>query len=92
MKLSTLDFSHMADPISAAEANRQFSRLLRSVREEGASYIVTSHGKAVAKIVPVDGDDEMRGRARADLLGRLRRQSPTGSRSWTRDQLYEDED
>ncbi|HUG73647.1 MAG TPA: type II toxin-antitoxin system prevent-host-death family antitoxin [Steroidobacteraceae bacterium] len=81
----------MAESISAAEANRQFSRLLRGVREEGATYIVTSHGKAVAKIVPVDAHDEGRARARVDLLARLRRQPLTGARTWTRDGLYEDE-
>ena len=30
--------------VSAAEANRKFSKLLRTVRE-GHSYLVTSHGK-----------------------------------------------
>jgi prevent-host-death family protein len=39
--------------VSAADANRKFSKLLRGVRE-GHSYVVTSHGKAVAKIVPID--------------------------------------
>jgi prevent-host-death family protein len=81
----------MAESISAAEANRQFSRLLRGVREEGASYIVTSHGKAVARIVPVEGHDEVRARARVDLLARLRKQPVSGARTWTRDALYEDE-
>lgn len=81
----------MSEKISAAEANRQFSRLLRGVREEGATYIVTSHGKAVAKIVPVDDEDlAMRTRAREELLKHLREQVPTGERSWTRDGLYED--
>jgi prevent-host-death family protein len=42
----------MEKPVSAADANRKFSKLLRAVRE-GQSYVVTSHGKAVAKIVPV---------------------------------------
>lgn len=48
----------MTESISAAEANRQFSRLLRGVREEGATYIVTAHGRPVAKIVPLDAADE----------------------------------
>ncbi len=33
------------EPVTAAEANRGFSRLLRGVRE-GASYVVTSHGRS----------------------------------------------
>jgi len=76
--------------ISAAEANRQFSRLLRGVREERATYLVTSHGKAVAKIVPVGAADAARTRAREDLLQRLHRRRPARAKRWTRDQLYED--
>ena len=44
----------MSESISAADANRHFSQILRGVREEGATYVVTSHGKPVAKIVPID--------------------------------------
>lgn len=44
----------MTRSISAAEANRQFSQMLRGVREEGATYVVTAHGRPVARIVPVD--------------------------------------
>jgi len=47
----------MEKPVSAADANRKFSKLLRTVRE-GHSYVVTSHGKAVAKIVPVEKNGE----------------------------------
>ena len=47
----------MDDAISAADANRRFSSLLRRVRE-GRSVIVTSHGKPIARIVPVGGRDE----------------------------------
>jgi prevent-host-death family protein len=67
----------MSEDISAAEATRQFSRLLRGVREQGATYIVTSHGKPVAKIVPVDGCDEVRvgdaerRRIALEVVGRL---------------------
>jgi prevent-host-death family protein len=81
----------MSEDISAAEANRQFSRLLRGVREQGTTYIVTSHGKPVAKIVPIDGSDEARIGARAELLQRLRKQPLTKARPWTRDDLYEDD-
>jgi prevent-host-death family protein len=42
----------MEKTISAADANRRFSELLRGVRE-GQSYVVTSHGKVVARISPV---------------------------------------
>lgn len=75
--------------VSAAEANRSFSRLLRSVRE-GESYIVTSHGRPVAKIVPIR-DDAVRKRARELLLARLRTQPAIDIGPWTREELYEDD-
>ena len=80
----------MSETISAAEANRSFSRLLRAV-QEGRSYVVTSHGRPVARIVPVDETDEARQRAWRALMDRLRTQPATDTpRSWTRDDLYED--
>lgn len=60
----------MDQAISAAEANRSFSRLLREVRE-GRSYVVTAHGKPVARIVPCNDVDSARIAARAALLQRL---------------------
>lgn len=41
--------------VSAADANRRLSELLRNVRE-GQSYVVTAHGRPIAKIVPVFGE------------------------------------
>jgi prevent-host-death family protein len=78
----------MEKAVSAADANRKFSKLLRGVRE-GHSYVVTSHGKAVAKIVPVERDDVARG-ARVALLKRLRSQPVVTIGRWSRDELYED--
>jgi prevent-host-death family protein len=78
----------MEKPVSAASANRKFSKLLRAIRE-GQSYIVTSHGKAVARLVPAEKrDSEMRG-ARAALLRRLRAEPVVKIGRWTRDELYE---
>lgn len=79
----------MDKPVSAADANRNFSKLLRSV-QGGRSYVVTSHGKPVAKLVPVGKHDEVTTRARASLLRRLRSQPVTNAGRWTRDELYED--
>ena len=77
--------------VSAAEANRNFSRLLRDVRD-GGSFVITSHGKPVARMVPVEKHDALRGAAKQLLLERLRSQPatvpPIGR--WTRDELYED--
>ena len=76
--------------VSAAEANRRFSQLLRSVRE-GDSYLVTVHGKPVAKIVPANRDETMMERARALLVARLRSQPALNAGRWSRDELYDDE-
>jgi prevent-host-death family protein len=75
--------------VSAADANRRFSELLRTVKK-GRSVIVTSHGKPVAKITPVTEDQRVAEAARSALLARLRTQRPVNARRWTRDQLYDD--
>jgi len=74
--------------ISAAEANRKFSRVLREIRE-GQSYIVTSHGRPVARIAPVDSRSQQREAAKAKLLRRLRAQPAIDIGPWTRDELYD---
>ena len=79
----------MDETISAADANRRLSRILRGVRE-GRRYVVTSHGKPVARIVPPE-DETTREDARRALLDRLERQSVTAAEPWTRDELYDDE-
>jgi prevent-host-death family protein len=84
----------MAKNISAADANRKFSELLRGVRK-GRSYVVTSHGEPVAKIVPAAQDARIAAGARASLLARLKSQPAVkggkARRRWTRDELYEDD-
>ena len=75
--------------ISAAEANRSFSRLLREV-STGACFTVLSRGRAVATISGPDPDLRSFGPARASLLQRLATQEPTGERRpWSRDDLYD---
>lgn len=78
------------DAVSAADANRRFSELLRTVRE-GRSVVVTSHGKPVARIVPIAEHDRAVEGARATLLTRLRDEPVVDVGHWTRDELYEDE-
>ena len=80
----------MEKAISAAEANRKFSQVLREVRE-GHSYVVTSHGKPIARIVPIGEHDDRTARgARVALLSRLRAEPVIDVGHWTRDELYED--
>jgi prevent-host-death family protein len=73
--------------ISAADANRKFSQLLRDVKE-GQSYLVTSHGRPVARIAPITGSHDGAG-ARSSLLSRLRTERVTDIGRWNRDELYE---
>lgn len=80
----------MEEAVSAAEANRKFSLILRGVRE-GNSYVVTSHGRPVARIVPAGGHESVATGARAALLARLEKQPAVSADRWTRDELYEDE-
>ncbi len=78
----------MDHAVSAADANRSFSQILRDVRG-GASYVVTAHGKPVARIVPCESADAARAEARSALLARLRDQTVTDIGTWRREELYE---
>lgn len=74
--------------ITAADANRQFSSLLRQV-SQGETVTVLSHGRPVAVIGPAKDDQADRADARARLLARLRGEPAAGERNWTRDELYD---
>lgn len=82
----------MSESISAADANRHFSQILRGIREKGATYIVTAHGKPVAKIVPVDeaAEDKKKVAARKAYYASLRGRPLFKVEPWTRDELYDD--
>ena len=79
----------MEKDISAADANRRFSEVLRAVRQ-GQSYVVTSHGRPVARIAPIEMTGDTSGKARSALLKRLRSQRIVKIGRWKRDELYED--
>ena len=80
----------MDEAVSAADANRNFSQILRRVRE-GRSYVVTSHGTPVARIVPTKQGGAVTQAAKSTLMARLRGQpvQVVGHR-WSRDDLYEE--
>lgn len=86
------------EDIPAAEANRRFSELLRGVREEGRRYVVTSHGRAVAKLTPIDQHDAEARKAEAEaadagwarLIERLESQPALHLGRFSRDDAYED--
>ena len=79
----------MEKAVSAADANRRFSELLRTVKR-GRSVLVTSHGRPVARIVPVE-DDRTMARARSALFARLRAERVVKVGRWMRDELYEND-
>jgi prevent-host-death family protein len=79
----------MQKSISAAEANRRFSELLREVRK-GHSYLITSHGREVARILPAERSETAAAHAKVALLRHLRAQKAIDIGPWTRDELYED--
>jgi len=79
----------MDKAVSAADANRRFSELLRAVKK-GRSVVVTSHGKPVAKITPVVEDERAAEGARSAHFARLRAGRAVNSGRWTREELYDD--
>jgi prevent-host-death family protein len=80
----------MEKAVSAADANRNFSKLLREVRE-GHSYLVTSHGRPVARVIPPETNGRVSRAARAALFKRLRAERVKDIGRWSREELYEDE-
>ena len=78
----------MEKTITAAEANRRFSRVLREVGE-GRSYVVTSHGRPVARISPLRSNQSARSKARRILIDRLKGEAVVKVGRWKRDDLYE---
>ncbi|MDN3565698.1 type II toxin-antitoxin system Phd/YefM family antitoxin [Paeniroseomonas aquatica] len=74
--------------LTAAEANRSFSALLRQAAA-GERVVITSHGRPVAEIGPVREDTAAKEAAWEALLARLDTQEPTLIEPWTREELYE---
>ena len=63
--------------ISATEAKARFAALLSDV-ERGETVEITRHGKTVARLVPVDTEQERRSKA-VDALIEWRRSLPKGT-------------
>jgi len=75
------------EAVTAAEANRRFSELLRRVRQ-GRRFVVTSHGRPVAKLVPAEEQDDLTLAARERLFARLKEEPASDIGPWTRAELY----
>ena len=76
----------MERAITASEANQHFSELLRDVAN-GQSFTVTSRGRPVARVLPIDRQEESRSVRR--LLQFLTSLPVRHSGSWSRDDLHE---
>lgn len=78
--------------MTATEANRKFSALLRAV-EKGNDVTITSHGREVAIISKPDGTAKAEQEKRLAALERLKAHwaviEPVTVGPWTRDELYE---
>ena len=74
--------------VTATEANRQFSALLREV-VAGETIVVTSHGRPVAKLVPFDetSPDPARERAWQEIFERIERQRGVKLPQQSRDEI-----
>ena len=75
--------------ITASNANRKFSSLLRDANN-GEDITITSRGKPVAKNIHVKSTVMQKKAMKNLLLSRLKTQAATGPRNWTRDELYDD--
>jgi len=80
----------MEKSVSAADANRNFSAILRAVKK-GQTFVVTSHGTPVARISPARRSQAATAAAKRRLFKRLDSQpmQVIGER-WSRDELYDD--
>jgi prevent-host-death family protein len=88
--VSNYSMRPVVDEAMSAAAKRRFSLLLRGLRD-GRSYVVTSHGKPVARLIPVGRHEKIATKARTALLSRLEQQRVVDVGRWTRDELYEDD-
>lgn len=82
--------------VSAAQANRDFSKLLAGV-QRGEVFTVVSRGTPVATMGPATSGQAHRRFAQLALLSRLRAQEPRRvdkgrkpTKRWRRDGLYSD--
>jgi prevent-host-death family protein len=77
--------------VTAAEANRSFSKLLRAARN-GQSVTITSHGEPVAVLGPVEtaAEREERDAAWERIRARWAQATPVVIDQWNRDDIYDE--
>jgi prevent-host-death family protein len=77
----------MERAITASDANQHFSEMLRDV-QDGETFVVTSRGRPVAKVMPVD-DLDRQGPALDALLDFVAALPRRRAEAWRREDLYE---
>ena len=75
--------------ITAREANHRFAELLSTVEKEGRGFVVTKHGRPVARLVPVEAEDRLTPEREAALERLLASAKPLGIGRLDRDELHE---
>lgn len=76
--------------ITARDANQRFSELLSKVETEGQGFVVTKHGRPVARIVPVETARKKLTPEQEAALERLMTTGwPLGIGTFSRDELYD---
>ena len=76
--------------ITAREANQRFSEVLAKVESEGHGFVVTKHGRPVARILPFASGDAGTDMAKEAILRRLFESAkPLGVGRISRDELHE---
>ncbi len=76
--------------ISAREANQRFSEVLAKVESEGQGFVVTKHGRPVARILPVERQQvRLTPEQEADLQRIMTTGWPLGIGKLSRDELYD---
>jgi prevent-host-death family protein len=77
----------MERAISASDANQRFSEMLREV-QDGETFVVTSRGRPVARVTPIDDLDRQAPGIDA-LLDFVATLPGRSGRGWRREVLYE---
>jgi prevent-host-death family protein len=92
VKFTTME--NVMKTVTAADANRYFSKLLQEARS-GQSIEITSHGTPIARLVPANNEDAESAKrnrmeeARKAHFARLRAQPAMNAGKMTRDEIYE---
>jgi prevent-host-death family protein len=77
----------MERAITASDANQRFSEMLRAV-QGGDTFVVTSRGRPVARVVSVDEPADQKQKI-AELLDFVRTLPVRHAGDWRREDLYE---